>query len=228
MRSQAVEERWHFLCGLPEERKKIEEVFTGFPIISGQGKFKLQEIIARDCQRIVSVGTAGGLWPKSKVGDICLASVVVDAHFDYSNPDQDWNIRALAELSARGNCSAYIAPWYSSGVPDSADTVAQRIDLFSRYKAWGIDNETRFACAFAQQRGIKFNVLRTISDDASETLPLAARGQIMNTDGTVNLDYLLRAIARASLFENLDLFKVAMDFGKALSALGVALAMIEG
>jgi hypothetical protein len=110
---------------------------------------------------------------------------------------------------------------------DEADNAAQRAAIFKKYGAKAIDDETRYAAALAQERGIRLGVIRSVSDDWTETLPLAATGPIMNQDGSANLGYLLRAIAGEPALQTVDLLKVAWDYKTSLNTLEYAVVALR-
>jgi adenosylhomocysteine nucleosidase len=199
-----------YLCGMPEEAAIVAKVFPGAPVFHGSDKLNLPSLVPTTCTRIVSFGLAGGLSPDLKIGDVITAEYVVDQGGEETDCDPAW-VHAQQ-----------IVPWYSSGVTDQADTSPQRATLYAKYGAWAIDDESRFAAALAQQRGIALNIFRSISDTSDETLPLAARGAILNSDGSANIGYMLWAIAHESPFATLDLFRIAVDFNTSLDALEAA------
>jgi hypothetical protein len=85
--------------------------------------------------------------------------------------------------------------------------------------AMAIDDETYYAALFCQQHGILLNVARSISDDSTETLPLAARGAIMTAMGSVNYEYLITELLTEPVAQTLDLPKIAMDYNASLATL---------
>ena len=100
---------------------------------------------------------------------------------------------------------------------ERADTVEERAALFAKTGAWAIDDETRAVAEAARKRNVPYCAIRAVSDDASMTLPLAAR-QALGPDGNLNLGAFLAALASNPL-QVVDLVKIAGDFGKALDSL---------
>lgn len=219
-----------FLCGMPEEKNVILKVLPGARVLMGQDKLNLPTLVPADCNRIISCGLFGGLAPGIPVGGICIANAVTDKAGQIYDCDHVWNGKvAQAAYSAKMNLAA--TSWFSSGLMDTADTTPQRAALYAKYHCRAIDDETRYAIGFVQQmaiirRTIQVNVLRSCSDDFSETLPLAARGAIMNADGSANLSYLLKTLATEPLYQDVDLFKVATDAYYSLSTLEYTLRKI--
>ena len=89
-------------------------------------------------------------------------------------------------------------------------------------------DETHAAALFCKERGLALNVLRFCSDDYGETLPLAARGAIMNADGSANIEYLLEELASEGIIQDANLFKIAANFNSSLAALQQATQAIAG
>jgi hypothetical protein len=101
---------------------------------------------------------------------------------------------------------------------DEADTADQRAAIFRKYPTHpqAIDDESRYTVALATARKIECLVVRPLSDDWSETLPLEARGAIMNSDGSANVAYLLRTFR---LVDTRALLQIAADYEQSLDAL---------
>lgn len=215
------------LCGMPEEKEVLASALPGRLILSGTDKLNLPTLVPRECTRIVSIGLCGGLARLTNydndIGAIVLASALLDKHKDLDLPDSAWNTAAQAALP-----SSVAVTYYSSGLFDEADSAQQRADMFAKYGTMAIDDESRYAAALAASRAIAFNVLRSVSDDYSETLPLAATGAIMNKDGTANIGYLLWSLGQNNAPDSVSLFKVALDFKKSLDALEVAAKAVGG
>lgn len=207
------------LCGMPDEKRVLTNAFKpGTLILSGTDKLNLLKLIPASCTRIVCMGLCGGLSPDLSVPDVVLATSVVDhaGHVEYADPG--WNFRAVA-AATDADIKLHMVPYYSSGLFDEADTSGQRAAMFKKYGAHAIDDETRYVVAEATRRNIPFNVVRPLSDDWSETLPLSATGAIMNKDGSANIDFLLRSLGQDQGQDSVSLFRVAIDYGRSLDAL---------
>jgi hypothetical protein len=195
-------------------------------VLSGTDKLNLANLLPQGCKRIVSMGLCGGIaGPPPAVADFVLASTLTDGDGNTWTCDPLWNhavgqigIESLPAQWAATNVR--IVPWFSSGVLDLADTQLQRQDLFNTTGAWAIDDESFYAAKEAQRRGIMVNVARAVSDDASETLPLAARGKIINPNGSDNLVYLFESLMTEGWAQDLNLVKVVLpDYLKSLAIL---------
>lgn len=214
------------LCGMPAEAKVISSVFPDLLVLSGAAKLKLPSIVPADCSTIVSVGLCGGLAAGLPVGAVAAASTVVDRAGAIQRCDLKWT-SAVVDAGADAGLKLGPVPWYSSGLMDEANSAEQRKAIFLKFGAKAIDDESRYAGALAKQRGIRLGVLRSVSDDFTETLPLAATGPIMNADGSADLDYLLRSIATEPIYQTVDLGKVGLDYAKSLATLERALKVVR-
>jgi Phosphorylase superfamily len=202
------------LCGMPDEKRVLTEALPGTLILSGTDKLNLQKLVPADCNMIVSAGLCGGMAPGLGIAAMVVASLVVDKAGQHNHPDAIWN-NAVIEAGMAAGIGISPRPYYSSGL-EEADTIQQRAALYRKYGACAIDDETRFAAAFAVDRGISFGVFRSVSDDWSETLPIEARGAIMNADGSPNLDYLAKTMKVTDIPM---LLKIAGDYAASLNAL---------
>jgi hypothetical protein len=215
------------LVGMPEEKEILTGAFPTTLVLSGTDKLSLPKLVPPDCTRIVVSGLFGGLAPGIPVGGICAATTIVDRGEIVFVCDQVWNDAVVAAGKAAGLQFGCV-PWYSSGIMDQADTASQRAYLHKKYGVGAIDDEARFAVALANARHIQCNDFRSCSDDYTETLPLAARGAIMNSDGSANISYLLHEIATEPAYQTLDLIKIGWDFGTSLHTLEYACNVVKG
>ena len=206
------------LCGMPDEKRVLQNALPSVRVLSGTDKLNLPQLVPPDCSRIVVAGLFGGLAPAIKVGDVCVASTIVDKAGTVFTCDARWNDAIIAAGKAAG-LSFTAQPWYSSGLLGEADTVEQRAAISQRYGARAIDDEARFAVALTLDRGIACNDFRACSDDWRMTLPPEARGAIMNADGSPNLAYLLKTLKLADVPL---LTQIAKDYQTSLDALEAA------
>lgn len=209
------------LVGMPEEKEVLTRCFPGIQVLSGQDKLNLDALIPAGVTRIISAGLFGGLAPGIPVGGICTASVVTDKAGAIFRCASAWN-SAVLHAGADADLTLGCVSWHSSGLMDESDTAQQRAAIYEQYGAKGMDDETRFAIALAQKRNIDCNVFRSCSDDWTETLPLAARGAIMNSDGSANISYLMQEILSEPAYQTLDLAKIGLDFNRSLETLEYA------
>lgn len=209
------------LCGMPDEKRVLQNALPSAVVFSGTDKLNLPHLVPAGCAMIVSAGLCGGLAPGLGIGAMVVATRLTDRAGREDRPDEPWNTSVTKAAAAAGIKIAQ-CPYYSSGLLDEADTASQRAAIFRKYGAMAIDDESRYVAALAAQRRISFGVFRSVSDDWTETLPLAATGAIMNKDGSANIAYLLRSLAQEPAYQTIDLFKVARDYSASLDALEAA------
>lgn len=223
------------LCGMPSEKAVLEAALPGVMVLSGADKNDLAALVPADATHFASCGLFGGLSPTIQVADVVAASTVSDGAGHAWTADAAWTAAAVDAIRATPVDAgpaypqvpawaerAAARPWYSSGVMDQADAAPQRAALLAATGAWAIDDETVFLAALAARRGLPFVVVRACSDDASETLPLAVRGQIVNADGSPNLGYFLQQIFQESLGDTAQIPKIVAGFDASLAALAAA------
>lgn len=232
------------LCGMPAEQRVLEAALPGVLVLSGTAKSDLPTLVPADTTHIAGAGLFGGLLPRIRVPDVCLARYLVDGGGNRWTPDLQWStsiMNALHRLSVLRTgdiggpldmqqpgwaARALLCPWYSSGVMDQGDTAAQRATLLARTGAWAIDDESRDLAAFATARGLRFVIMRACSDDASETLPLAMRGPIMNADGSSNIQYFLSEAFNESPAQTALIPKIVADYNASLTSLQAAAPLL--
>ncbi len=209
------------LAGMPSEKAILTAAYPNNLVLSGTDKLNLDHLVPQSCVRIVSCGLAGGLAPGLAVADIVLADTLTDGTNKWKC-DPLWNaaVAKIAHVSSGAwSNTVKTAPWYSSGTLDLADTKDQRAIIFNITGARAIDDESFYVAQFAEKRNIGFNVARSISDDWTETLPLAARGAILTAAGSVNFEVLVQDLLTEPVAQTLDLVKVASDYNASLATL---------
>jgi adenosylhomocysteine nucleosidase len=103
----------------------------------------------------ISTGFAGGLSSDHHIGDVLIASAVIDALHGTNYPS-----------IGRG------------GIVVSTPGIAgadEKLALREQYGADAVDLEAAAIAAFAQEHGLKFLAVKAISDEVSDTLPPFAR-----------------------------------------------------
>lgn len=131
---------------------------------------------------VVSFGLAGGLDPTLKVGDVLLARSVAEGRKTTSTTSELTDVLAH-RLSANGEPYRLVA---LAGVDAPVLDRAGKSRLRAISGAEAVDMESHVAGAFAAAHGLRFAVLRVVSDGADHTLPAAA-GVAMCPDGSVDV-----------------------------------------
>jgi adenosylhomocysteine nucleosidase len=145
---------------------------------------------------VLSVGFAGALDPAMKVGEIFSPSRVIDA---------------------RDGSSVEIAA--GRGVLVSALTIAgaeQKVKLAEAYAAQAVDMEAAAVARGAQARGVRFRVVKAISDESTFAMPPLDR--FVNRDGHFRqMSFAASVAARPWVWSKV--FQLARNSAKASRAL---------
>lgn len=213
------------VCGLTEERDLIKANFPDAEVYCGEiAKGMLDELVSNNVSHMVSMGLCGGLSPRIVVGNVVLAGTVTNGSSTSYASDWPWCKKILDATNAVGYKLGTIR-YYSDGKIDEADTPEQRAKMYHDTKAEAIDDESYYMIQLAEKRHLPWVVIRSVSDAALDTVPLAARGAAMNSDGSSNINYVLQHLARDPI-EVFDLIKIAADFKYSLETLqAVAIAI---
>ena len=119
---------------------------------------------------ILNFGSCGALDPKLLVGDLVLASRVIEYDFTSQHkavPTTDCDASLLSELTSRFP-DLKVGPLASAD--RNADTVEIREDLFSRYQALAADWEGASIVRVARRMGVPALVLRGVTDIGDDDL----------------------------------------------------------
>jgi adenosylhomocysteine nucleosidase len=108
-----------------------------------------------DPEFLLSAGIAGALSPRLKVGDVSRIREVVDVATGERYPTRggDWVLATSQDVS----------------------DVEEKRELLTRYRADVVDMEGAAVAQVAKERGLEFGAVKSISDDASFTMPPLAR-----------------------------------------------------
>lgn len=183
----------------------------GTLILTGlQSLATLEQLVPQTCTGIISFGLCGGLSPGAQIGQIFIADTVITPTQTYQ-ADIAWRKRLFAKTKA------YERHWYSSGIFNTADTPEQRAALFKLTGCWVIDDETAFVAQFAANRNISFQVIRAVSDSATDTVPPAARNAL-NSNGSSNIEEVLASVI-GDPSQIGDLMRIGQEYYKSLAEL---------
>jgi len=173
--------------GLQRERRIVAG--PDIEAIAGGGDHErlesLLEAHAGTARGIVSIGIAGGLAPRLRVGDWTLAdAVLVDGR--PVPTDRRWTERLAARLpeATRGSLL---------GVDTMAADAAEKAALHRATGALAVDMESHVAARVAARHRLPFAAARVVCDAAHRALPPAARVG-MKPDGGMDLPAVLRSL----------------------------------
>ena len=119
---------------------------------------------------ILNFGSCGSLDPKLSVGDLVLASRVIEYDFTSQHkavPITDCDASLLSELTRRFS-DFKVGPLASAD--RNADTVEIREELFNRYQALAADWEGASIVRVARRMGVPALVLRGVTDIGDDDL----------------------------------------------------------
>lgn len=153
---------------------------------------------------LVSAGSAGALKPELKVGYVFRPATVIDAATG----------KRFAVQGGRGT------------LVTAADILgpAEKKELASRFPADAVDMEAAAVAAVAQERGVEFMAIKSISDELHFVLP--PMGQFVNNEGQFHTGRFLGYIAvRPRLWRVVN--RMAADSARAAGALSAALESLE-
>jgi adenosylhomocysteine nucleosidase len=172
---------------------------------------ELEEGVAGGATAILSMGLAGALAPRLKVGDwvVGTLSPVGMERREWSvgagkarAPDRKSDLQPTARKEASREWIARIAGILPGAVIGRihADgklvvTTEQKETLHFDTRALACDMESHVAARVAERHGLPFAVARVISDEADTSLPLAAT-KAMGSKGGVNLGGVLLGLLR--------------------------------
>jgi adenosylhomocysteine nucleosidase len=135
---------------------------------------------------VLSAGFAGALQPEYKVGDILLATEVVDAE------GNSWPTTWPGELPA----GEWQPPLHRARLL-TVDTIVGGVEekkaLGSRHQAAAVDMEAAVVARWCKQQDIPFGCVRAISDEAQT--PLSPRLAALLAGGRVSLTRVLANVA---------------------------------
>ncbi len=153
---------------------------------------------------LISAGSAGALKPELKVGDVFRPATVIDA--------------------ASGN--RFAVKGGKGILVTAADVLGpeEKKQLESRFPAEAVDMEAAAVAAVAQERGVEFMALKSISDELDFALP--PMGQFVDDEGQFHAGRFLGYVAvRPRLWGVVN--RMAADSARAAGALSAAIKSLE-
>ena len=165
------------------------------------------------CTGIISFGLCGGLADIAKIGQAFIYDVVQTPAGNFIC-DEAWRKRLFAATKY------YECHCWSSGSFNTANTVAERAQLYAQTGCEVIDDETFAVAQFAASWNSPFIGLRVVSDGAEDNLPPAVINAL-NPNGTDDIPAVI-----ASVISDPDqipaLIKTAQEYEKSIAELRTA------
>jgi adenosylhomocysteine nucleosidase len=170
---------------------------------------------------LLSWGSAGGLDPRLRPGDLIVPELVLSADGRRFPVATDWRAQVHGLLSRQLETHAGVLVQSLKPVT----TPQQKRDLFNRTGAVVVDMESTAVAEVAALRGLPFVAIRAVLDPASRALPQLALVAVDNA-GRLRARELLRGLLRHPL----DLAGIAQllwDLRAASAALAAAARLAE-
>lgn len=153
---------------------------------------------------LVSAGSAGALKPELKVGHVFRPASVIDG-------------ASGKRFTAQGGTGTLVTAAHILG-PEEKKLLA------SRFPAEAVDMEAAAVAAVAQERGVEFVAVKSISDELDVVLP--PMGQFVDEEGQFHTGRFLGYVAlRPRLWGVVN--RLAADSARAAGALSTALENLE-
>ncbi len=180
-------------------------------ILTGvQTVFDLEGHVPSDAQAILSFGMSGGIRPGLPVvGQTVIASHLIDPDKRVYHPDPIW-VKRLFHTT-----HAYVQPWFSSGLYNTANDPQQRAELYQNYQAWCIDDESLAVAQFAQKHGLSWAIVRNVSDAWNDNVNIT--NGLLNSKGDVDP----WAVIKAFTTDPEDMIKIWRHYQLSNAELGV-------
>ncbi len=165
---------------------------------------------------VLSAGFSGGLSLTLRVGDLVLATEVVDAD------GNSWPATWPGDLPA-GNWKPSLARGRVLTTPGLVADPEQKRQLSELHQAVAVDMESAIAARICRQRGIPYGCLRAISDDWNT--PLSPTLASLVPGGRVSWGRLLLALVRTPQLAG-ELWRLAKQTKTAARTLGLGLGEV--
>ena len=185
------------VCGIGEQR-------------AGQSARRL---VAQGVDGLISWGTAAGLVPTLKAGDLLLPKTLITTEGAQLAVDHGWRQRLCAALG-REQASHDEPMLHAEAV---LDTPERKHQMAAQHDAVAADMESHAVAQAAGEAGLPFLIIRSVVDPVSLSLPDCAMRHV-DAYGKAKTSALLRClIGRPTDLP--DMIRVAVAFNKALSTL---------
>lgn len=146
----------------------------------------VQELAESGCRLVVSWGTAGALSPRLKAGDLCLPEAVLTREGVRLPTDTNWRTRLSSAV--RDLCPVRFGVLLDS--PVIVCEPAEKAVLADACGALAVDMESGPVAKACARRDLPFLVVRSIIDEAGDSLPDMI-GRHIGRDGALRAGALL-------------------------------------
>jgi adenosylhomocysteine nucleosidase len=170
---------------------------------------------------LLSWGCAGGLDPKLSPGGLLLPKTVITSDQILYHVDATWHESLCNRL--KGHVAFQTEPVVESATV--VRTPAEKVILFRKTGAIGVDMESAAVAAVAQEVGVPFMVVRAVADSTDKTIPDIALNAI-DEFGRLSFLKLIQGLAKDPT-ELLALVRIARNYRAAQRTLA-AVARLAG
>ena len=189
------------------------------PVGIGAGRLKERWptlVSPSDSPLVVSAGVCGALDPRLHVGDLVVCDSVIDGAGARRSVTASASRRAAAARGVNASTGAMVS---SSQVVTTPEAKAA---LRAKTGGVAVDMESAAILETAARHDCAFMILRGVSDDARETLPVELMA-LMNADGRIRARKML-GLARPTVFA--AALRLRRASGQALGAVADSLARL--
>ena len=180
----------------------------------------VKKLISYEIELLISWGSAAGISREVAAGDLLLPSSLVDGDKIY-NTHSPFNDRIKKELS--GKVSIKQQPMcYSGGLLDSVESKKQ---LYRNTQCVAADMESLAMAKVADELGIRFSVIRAVSDTCDMRLPRSVLKNIDTNEGINIWNFI-----KTALFNPRDwvlIIKLVRSFSKAQKTLNIVAPLVK-
>ncbi|MFV1984130.1 MAG: hypothetical protein ACC657_11370 [Thiohalomonadales bacterium] len=188
-------------------------------IVCGMGSANAEQAaqlhIKQGVTALLSFGTAGGINPECKAGDIIVADSGIDNDGHKISIDTNWQQKVFNTLKLAKSQKVISGPICESTLVVASSADKQK--LFETSNALAVDMETVALARISQKHQIPFISLRVIVDPADMTIPFVVTNN-MDENGNVSIIKLLVGLLKrpGNIF---PLIQLAKNFSKARKAM---------
>ncbi|MBC6444397.1 MAG: squalene--hopene cyclase [Alphaproteobacteria bacterium GM202ARS2] len=153
----------------------------------------VRSLLAQKCDALLSFGVCGGLQENLKVGDVVLASCVVQQDGTSYASDARW----LARLQDRTRGLPFVQTGRLLGSDVLVPGIKAKQELGLRHNALCVDMESHIAARGAHKQGVPFMAIRAVVDEVATEIP-STLYTIIDADGSYRWGALMSVVMRPS------------------------------
>jgi adenosylhomocysteine nucleosidase len=152
---------------LPKTSRANHILFQTTGVGAKRAKLGAEQLVAKGATALMSWGTAGGLSPTLKVGQLIIPDCIVDQKAQVFWTDSHWK----SQISQTLNHRLKIHDGALLQTHQMIASINAKQALFIQYKTAAVDMESAAIAEVAQKAGLPFVAIRAVVDSASMSLP---------------------------------------------------------